>query len=244
MAEGAADAPCTLAVEAALLALPAEVAAAYQRDRRSLRADIEGRVAASLATNRRFLDIEAETVAALAGRVELGPRRRLTTVESLLEAARAGAPAALLGRLDRALELARRADAGLSDLAEGGFEPVRGEQDLRAVLADIGAGLHAGVDLVVDVGNARVEATTTAYFVVAEALSNVAKHASAARVSISVRGVGEDLVVEVTDDGVGGADPDGTGLRGLATRVAEHGGRLEVTPGRRSGTTVRAVIPA
>jgi signal transduction histidine kinase len=80
--------------------------------------------------------------------------------------------------------------------------------------------------------------------VVSEALTNVAKYAAASRATVSVERDNGRVVVAVEDDGVGGADPEqGTGLRGLADRIAVLEGRLEVEsePGR--GTTVRASIP-
>ncbi|MGW6283217.1 sensor histidine kinase [Kribbella sp. NPDC055071] len=82
-----------------------------------------------------------------------------------------------------------------------------------------------------------------AYFVVSEALANAAKHASATDVSIAVRRTTGRLIVEIRDNGKGGADPEGSGLRGLADRVAAVDGRLLVNspPGR--GTCVRAEIP-
>jgi signal transduction histidine kinase len=83
-----------------------------------------------------------------------------------------------------------------------------------------------------------------AYFVVAEALTNVAKHASATHAWVSATGDNHRLMVVVGDDGVGGVEFDrGTGLRGLADRLAAIEGRLEVEsePGR--GTTVTATIP-
>ncbi|HEX8100308.1 MAG TPA: ATP-binding protein, partial [Actinomycetota bacterium] len=83
-----------------------------------------------------------------------------------------------------------------------------------------------------------------AYFVVSEALSNAAKHAEATEVTIGVQNVDFRLVVEVRDDGRGGADPaKGTGLRGLADRVAAVNGRLEVKSSPGDGTTVVAEIP-
>jgi signal transduction histidine kinase len=84
----------------------------------------------------------------------------------------------------------------------------------------------------------------TAYFLVSEALANVAKHARATRTTVSVR-TEEGLVhVEVIDDGVGGADPaSGSGLRGLADRVAAVNGHITVTSPTGCGTVVRAEIP-
>jgi signal transduction histidine kinase len=85
---------------------------------------------------------------------------------------------------------------------------------------------------------------TAAYFVVAEALTNVAKYAQAREATVSVQGEDGYVVVEVRDDGVGGADPSaGSGLRGLSDRVAALDGELELDspPGR--GTTLRARMP-
>jgi signal transduction histidine kinase len=83
----------------------------------------------------------------------------------------------------------------------------------------------------------------TCYFVVSEALANAAKHAGAAQVVVEVRETGEGLCVEVGDDGVGGADADGSGLRGLADRVATLGGELSVRSPRGGGTRVAARVP-
>ena len=83
-----------------------------------------------------------------------------------------------------------------------------------------------------------------AYFVVAEAITNVAKYAQASHAAVSVRHRNGRVVVEVSDDGVGGADPEkGSGLRGLADRVAALNGRLDVRSRPGHGTTVRAIIP-
>jgi signal transduction histidine kinase len=83
-----------------------------------------------------------------------------------------------------------------------------------------------------------------AYFVVAESLSNVTKYADAATVSVRVRRDGAALQVEVRDDGRGGAEPAaGTGLRGLADRMAALGGALDVHSPVGAGTRVRATIP-
>jgi signal transduction histidine kinase len=83
-----------------------------------------------------------------------------------------------------------------------------------------------------------------AYFVVAEALTNVAKYANASHATVGMTRENGRLVVEVADDGVGGADPEnGTGLRGLADRIAVLEGRLEIDSERGKGTTVRAKIP-
>jgi len=82
------------------------------------------------------------------------------------------------------------------------------------------------------------------YFVVAEALTNVARYAQAQTVRVTVVRSNGHVDVQVCDDGVGGADPaNGSGLRGLSDRVATLDGRLELTSANGDGTTVRATIP-
>jgi signal transduction histidine kinase len=81
------------------------------------------------------------------------------------------------------------------------------------------------------------------YYVAAEALTNAVKHAGATRVTIAVRRVGDATVTTVTDDGRGCADPHGSGLQGLADRLATFGGRLRVDSPPGAGTTVTATIP-
>jgi signal transduction histidine kinase len=85
---------------------------------------------------------------------------------------------------------------------------------------------------------------SAAYFVASEALANAAKHSHASEVRLLASCDGTSLVIEVADDGIGGAGAGrGSGLRGLADRVEAIGGRLTISspPGR--GTTIRAEIP-
>jgi signal transduction histidine kinase len=84
-----------------------------------------------------------------------------------------------------------------------------------------------------------------AYFVIAEGLTNAARHAGARRVEVSATTTEDDnlLVVEIRDDGAGGADPGGGGLRGLADRLAVLGGALSVSSPPAGGTILRGEIP-
>ena len=83
-----------------------------------------------------------------------------------------------------------------------------------------------------------------AYYLVSESLANVAKHADASLTTVEVSRTDGQVVVEIVDDGVGGADSErGTGLRGLADRVEALGGRLRVWSPHEGGTRVRAEIP-
>ena len=93
-------------------------------------------------------------------------------------------------------------------------------------------------------GRLPPEIESTAYFVVSEALTNAVRHAAASRIQVSGRLAGQRLALAIVDDGSGGADPSlGTGMRGLADRVAVVAGTLEVTSPRGGPTTVRIDLP-
>jgi signal transduction histidine kinase len=95
----------------------------------------------------------------------------------------------------------------------------------------------------VSVGRLPAAVEATAYFVVAEALTNVAKHARAGRAAVTARVEDGSLRVQVRDDGVGGARPDGSGLLGLTDRLAVLDGELRVESPADGGTLVAADIP-
>ena len=85
---------------------------------------------------------------------------------------------------------------------------------------------------------------TAAYFVVAESLTNAAKHAgTGAQAHVSIRDGSDRLTLEITDDGRGGADPAGSGLTGLRHRVEALDGTLTVTSAAGLGTVIRAELP-
>jgi signal transduction histidine kinase len=133
----------------------------------------------------------------------------------------------------------------LRELARGLHPAVLTDHGLQAALAALAARAPLPVEVSVDLDDRPAEPVeAAAYFVVAEALTNVARYASAGTASVTVRREADDVLVEVTDDGSGGADPDaGSGLRGLVDRVEALGGRLEVQSPVDRGTTVRARLP-
>jgi signal transduction histidine kinase len=147
--------------------------------------------------------------------------------------------------LDAAIEELGAAMGELRELARGIHPAVLTEGGLRPALETLAARSTVPVRLVSapdERFGAAVEAT--AYFTVAEALTNAARYADPRRIEVEVRSADGTLSVEVRDDGKGGADPDaGSGLRGLADRLAALDGRLEVLSPVGSGTTLRAEIP-
>jgi PAS domain S-box-containing protein len=142
-----------------------------------------------------------------------------------------------------AIEHAEQATADMRELAHGILPAVLTRGGLRAGVQALASRMPVPVESNVSVGRLPAGVEATAYFVVAEALTNVAKHARAHGVTV-LAGV-EDctLRVRVRDDGVGGARPDGSGLVGLADRLAVLGGRLQVDSLADGGTLVAADIP-
>jgi len=105
---------------------------------------------------------------------------------------------------------------------------------------------RTSVDVSVDVGAERFSPAVegAAYFVVSEALANVAKYAKATKAMVRVRGLDDHMTIEVNDDGIGGADPrSGSGLRGLADRLAALDGTMSIVSPIGGGTRISAQIP-
>ncbi|HEX6676874.1 MAG TPA: sensor domain-containing protein [Actinomycetes bacterium] len=215
-------------------------------------AELAARLAAPAAADRARRAAAARVAVADQRRIERdlhdGAQARLTAVIMGLGRARrrlASDPEAARPLVDEAYQEAQRALEELRDLARGVPPPILSDRGLDAAIPALTA--HAAVPVDVDVQvperpAAAVE--SAAYLIVVEALSNVTKHARASRARVSVGRVGDRLVVEVGDDGVGGADPaDGTGLSGLADRAAALDGHLEVTSPPGGPTLVHAELP-
>ena len=133
----------------------------------------------------------------------------------------------------------------LRTVARGLHPAVLTGHGLGVALESAAARSAVPVKLTVAVENRLDESIeVAAYYVVTESLANIGKHAHANRATVDVMRQGDELVVEVVDDGVGGADSErGSGLRGLADRVEALGGRLRVWTPRDGGTRVRAQMP-
>ncbi|TDW17146.1 sensor histidine kinase [Kribbella kalugense] len=147
--------------------------------------------------------------------------------------------------IEEAHKEAKQAIVEIRDLTRGLHPPVLTDRGLDAALSAVAARSPVPVRLSVDVQpRPSLTIESIAYFVVTEALANVAKHAEAAQAEVKVTRVGDVLRVEVRDDGQGGADPaGGTGLRGLTDRVAGVDGRLTVDSPPGGGTTLIAEVP-
>lgn len=134
--------------------------------------------------------------------------------------------------------------AELRDLGRGIHPYVLSKYGLAPALDGLAARASLPVELRVTRERLQPVVEAAIYFAVAEALTNVAKHAHATRAMVTVARTGGTVVAEVVDDGIGGAaEADGSGLRGLADRLAALSGRLELDSPRGAGTRIRAVVP-
>jgi signal transduction histidine kinase len=146
--------------------------------------------------------------------------------------------------LDEATAELEQATAELRELARGIHPGLLADRGLVPALEALASRAPVQVELTADVERRSAPGVeAAAYFLVSEALTNIAKHAEAERVSVRVGQSKGFLMVEVLDDGRGGADPDGSGLRGLADRVAALDGDFSVADRNGGGTVVRASIP-
>jgi signal transduction histidine kinase len=147
--------------------------------------------------------------------------------------------------INQASNEAKAALAELRELIRGIHPHVLTDLGLLTAVAELADRAAVPVTVAVDLPHRLPSAVeSTAYFVVAEALSNAAKHAAATRVYVTGGLAGTYLVIEVRDDGAGGADPAaGTGLTGLADRVDAHGGTLSLSSPPGGPTVLRLELP-
>ncbi|MHC3470706.1 sensor histidine kinase [Streptomyces sp. 7R007] len=175
-----------------------------------------------------------------------GAQQRLVALTMTLGLARLDAPpGALADQLAKAHEQAGQALAALRETVHGIHPKVLTDYGLAAAVADAADRSAVPVDLRVDLP-ARLPGAVeaAAYFVVCEALANIAKHSGASRAEVRAGHDGRRLVLCVRDDGRGGADPDaGTGLTGLADRVSVLDGRLSLSSPPGGPTLLRAEFP-
>lgn len=177
-----------------------------------------------------------------------GAQQRLVALSLLVRHAQSRLP----GDPEQARRLLETAGdelaAGLADLRElaRGIHPaVLSDRGLAAALEDVAHRAPVPVDVAsVPAERLPESVEVAAYYLVSEALTNTAKYAEASSATLRIARVDERVVVEVADDGIGGADlAGGSGLRGLDDRIAALGGRLEIDSPRGRGTTIRATIP-
>jgi signal transduction histidine kinase len=174
-----------------------------------------------------------------------GAQTRLIHAVIALERATAhdAVPADARPLVEEALMHARSAIDELRDLAHGIHPAILTNRGLAAAIEALADRTPLPVQSEIPHERYPTAVESAAYFVVAEALTNVAKHARAGRAKVMARVEGGTLRVQVRDDGVGGVRPDGSGVRGLVDRVAVLDGQLRVESPADGGTLVAADFP-
>jgi signal transduction histidine kinase len=145
--------------------------------------------------------------------------------------------------MNDALRHAEKANDELRELAHGILPSVLTHGGLRAGVRALASRMSIPLEIDVSADRLPQEVEATAYFIVAEALTNVEKHSNAKGAKVTTRLDNRALRVEVRDDGVGGAQADGTGLVGLRDRLGVLDGRLQVESPAGRGTLIAASIP-
>ena len=209
-----------------------------------LQAELHAQLRELVASRRRVVVAGDAQRSRLERRLDRASALHLTTMRVALgEALRAAPPdvGAALAVVEHELD---EAVVELHELARGIHPHTLTESGLAAGLADLAATAPIRVSLTVPDSRFASSVEAAAYFVCAEALANVTKYAGSTEATMDVRAGDGRLLVRITDEGAGGADPArGSGLRGLADRVEAIGGRLTVSSPRGMGTSVLAEIP-
>jgi signal transduction histidine kinase len=206
---------------------------------------------ADLASSRaQVVSEEAQTLRKIERDLHDGPQQRLIRLQMDVEAAQRrmeSDPAAARDLMDGALEQSREALAELRSLSRGIAPPLLTDRGLHAAVQSLGSRSTVPVELAGNLaGGERLaeSAENAAYFVVSEALANIAKHSGATKAQVTVDVSPTELRLDVFDDGRGGAHVGkGHGLAGLLDRLAGVDGSLEITSPEGGPTTVRACIP-
>ena len=223
-------------------------AAGLALENERLQADLRARLVELRASRARMVDAADAERRRLERNLHDGTQQRLVSISmalGLAESKLEADPRAAGQILEEARQALGTALQELREFSQGIHPAVLTERGLGPALKELVYLAPMSIKLdVPDDERLPEPVESAAYYVVAEALANVAKYASAAAVSVTVERLNGSTIIEVADDGVGGADPaGGSGLRGLSDRVEALGGTLAVesAPGR--GTRLRAEIP-
>jgi PAS domain S-box-containing protein len=215
----------------------------------TLRAEIETQLEETRASRARMVRAADDARRRLERDLHDGAQQRLTTLGLILRSAQAhldaGADPALQRALDEAIAELKAGLSELRALARGLHPTILTDEGLLPALRALTGRSPVPVKLLgPPLGRLPRAVETAAYFVVAEALTNVAKHAATASVLVTVELADGTLIVEITDDGSGGATIDaGSGLRGLSDRIAALDGRVQLESSIGRGTRLRAELP-
>jgi signal transduction histidine kinase len=223
-------------------------AARFALDNERLQAEVRAQLEEVRASRARIVDAADAERRRVERDLHDGAQQRLVTLSLALGLAREQAASnhdeALCVSLGEASEEAARALDELRELGRGLHPTILAEAGLGPALESLAERSTLPATIAAPAERFPEAVEIGAYFVASEALANAAKHAAASHVTVRARRANGVLVLEVADDGSGGADPDrGSGLTGLEDRVAALGGRLRVESAIGAGTRVVAEIP-
>jgi signal transduction histidine kinase len=209
-----------------------------------LQAEVRAQVSELQESRRRLVRAGDEARRRLEQRLHEEAERRLVALGRVLERVSGNTSRSRTAEIERARGQLARTLTDLHDLARGLHPRALTEHGLAAALASLARRSPVPVELTVPAERLPAEVEAAAYFICSEALANVAKYASASRVVVRVTADERAALVEIVDDGVGGADPaQGSGLRGLADRVEALGGTLRLESPPSGGTRLSAELP-
>ncbi|MGD1221450.1 sensor histidine kinase [Streptomyces krungchingensis] len=209
-----------------------------------MRAEVRARMAELATARRRIVEAADAQRRALEAELTTGAQTHLAQALRHLHALEAETDEEGRAVLPQVLAEVVAAQRELAQFAQGVRPPSLTAGGLGAALPLLADRAGLAVSVSVDVGRLPPPIEAATYFVCAEALTNVAKHAAATRATMEVVAEAGTVVVRVSDDGRGGADSNGSGLRGIADRVEALGGSITVGDGAAGGTLLTARIPA
>jgi signal transduction histidine kinase len=211
-------------------------------------ADLSLRVAQLSATRAAALDAHATELRRIERSLHDGTQSRLVAVSVMLGATRralARDPAGADAMLERAQDASEQALAELRTVVRGILPPVLADRGLASAVATLAATCAVPCRIDVDVeGRCALSVEATAYFVISEALTNIAKHSGARHAAVILRRRDDRLLLRIHDDGRGGAAEDrGTGIAGIRHRIEAHDGSFSLTSPAGGPTTLMVELP-
>ena len=226
------------------LAQAAVVTAIPELDNVGLRAAIALQLVEVRESRARIAAAQAQERRRIERNLHDGAQQRLLALGLNLQAAQLnGAPDRLCAAIGAGVAELRTAVAELRELANGLHPVVLSDGGLAAALDDLASRVPVAIDVRVADARFPPDIEATAWFIACEAVTNAVKHADPRRITVHADQRGRTLRLTVTDDGTGGADPAGHGLRGLADRAEAAGGSLTIQSPIGAGTTITLELP-
>ena len=241
-----ARAVAELACESTVLAEPGvlpsiEAAARLAAANVQLRASLRAEAAALQASRLRLLYAADNERISLVDELDRGAGASLGDLRALVDQIPTGTDPAITAAVEQSRRRLAGLEAGLRSLSSGLGPPTLNRDGLAASLMQLGGDPIVDVRVDVETGDLPDHLATAIYFICAETISNALKHASASSIAVHVRAADERVVLEIVDDGHGGAAPEGgSGLQGLIDRSAALGGSLVIASPPGGGTRITA----